>query len=190
MRATGRKYGLRADWWVDERYDPVSSTKAAIAYLKDLHNMFGDWYLALASYNAGEGRLMRATKTLKTKDFWRIARTRYIRAETKGYIPAFIAAVKVCQDPTRYGLEPPKPENYHFEMIRVKPMTDLKVIAKCCGIKPEAVSRLNPGLLRNLSPPGSDALIRKRESAGSGTGLEKAKRCRASRHATRPPSTP
>ena len=92
ISATGRRYGLRVDYWADERADPEKSARAAAAYMKDLYELFGDWYLALAAYNAGEGKIRRALARSGEKDFWGIARTRYIRTETKNHIPAILAA--------------------------------------------------------------------------------------------------
>ncbi|HYV85562.1 MAG TPA: transglycosylase SLT domain-containing protein, partial [Patescibacteria group bacterium] len=92
MSFTGRKYNLRIDAWIDERSDFEKATRAAAAYLRDLHERYGDWYLAMAAYNAGEGKIDRAVARAHSKDFWTIAKTRYIRAETKSYVPAILAS--------------------------------------------------------------------------------------------------
>ncbi len=110
---TGSRYGLRRDYWIDERSDPELSTRAAAAYLKDLHEMFGDWYLAMAAYNAGEGKIQRALGRLGQVDFWAIARTSQIRLETKNYVPAILAAILISKNPEKFGFssrEGPAPD--------------------------------------------------------------------------------
>jgi membrane-bound lytic murein transglycosylase D len=84
---TGKRYGLKANWWVDERRDPEKSTIAATKYLKDLYDMFECWYLAAAGYNAGEGKILNAMKRYRTEDFWELTKYRYLKRETKDYVP-------------------------------------------------------------------------------------------------------
>src|SRR6185503_21032164 len=93
MSATGRRYGLHQDWWVDERSNPEKATHAAARYLKELHSMFGDWSLAMAGYNAGEGKVIRAISRYGTNDYWRLRKTRGFRRETKNYVPMIHAAI-------------------------------------------------------------------------------------------------
>ncbi len=154
IASTARKYGLRVDWWIDERSNPEKSARAAATYLKDLYGMFGDWYLAMAAYNAGEGKIMRALKRSKNKDFWGIAKTRYIRRETKNYVPAVLASILIAKNPARFGFQ----ENYdpplEYDKVVVDSTTDLRVIAKCAGTSVEEIKRLNPALYRMQTPPG------------------------------------
>ena len=103
MRETGRRYGLRVDSYVDERRDPLRSTVAAALYMKDLYNVFHSWYLAVAAYNAGEGRIMNTIMRSKTRDFWEMARRKVLPNETMNYIPKFIAATMIGTDPQKYG---------------------------------------------------------------------------------------
>ncbi len=103
MPATGKLYGLKIDWWIDERKDPVKSTYAAAEHLKDLHNLFGSWPLALASYNAGAGKVQRAVLRTRSDDFWDLKASRYIRKETKNYVPKFMAATIIAKNPESYG---------------------------------------------------------------------------------------
>ena len=103
---TGKRYGLKVNWWVDERRDPEKSTIAAAKYLKDLYDMFECWYLAAAGYNAGEAKIARAMKRYRTEDFWELARTPYLKKETRDYVPQIIAAAVIAKDPEQYGLPP------------------------------------------------------------------------------------
>ena len=92
---TGRRYGLRIDQYVDERRDPMRATIAAAMYLKDLHNVFQNWYLAMAAYNAGEGRILGAIMRSGTRDFWEMVKKRSLPSETMNYIPKFLAATTI-----------------------------------------------------------------------------------------------
>jgi membrane-bound lytic murein transglycosylase D len=108
ISATGRRYGLDVNWWVDERRDVEKSTIAAVQYLKDLNAMYGSWYLAWASYNAGEAKIGRAIKKYKTTDFWGLCNGSYLRPETKNYVPKLIAAAIISKNRKQFGFE----ENY------------------------------------------------------------------------------
>ncbi|MCB9029736.1 MAG: lytic transglycosylase domain-containing protein [Deltaproteobacteria bacterium] len=103
MKPTGRSYGLKINWLSDERKDPIRSTWAAARHLKDLYEMFGDWYLALAAYNAGQGAIRRAIERSGTRDFWQLARKGYIRKQTADYVPKFIAATIITENLHDYG---------------------------------------------------------------------------------------
>ena len=99
ITTTGRKYNLKINSWIDERRHPYKSTRAAAAYLADLYDEFDDWYLAVAAYNAGEGKIKQAIRKYKTRDFWKIAQTRYLHLETKRYVPKLIAAILIAPRP-------------------------------------------------------------------------------------------
>ena len=101
---TGRRYGMQVDWWVDERRDPELATEAAIGYLTFLYKRFGDWFLATAAYNSGEGKIDRAIQRYGTRDFWEMSKGDYLRQETKDYVPKIIAAAILGRYPDRYGL--------------------------------------------------------------------------------------
>jgi len=153
---TGKKYGLKVDWWVDERRDPEKSTVAAAKYLKDLYDMFESWYLAAAGYNAGEKKIANAMKRYRTEDFWELTKYRYLKKETKDYVPQMIAAALIAKDPEKYGftnIEYQDPLRY--EKVKVSPVTDLNLIAKACEIPLEELKELNPELLRWCTPPES-----------------------------------
>jgi len=105
MPTTARKYGLTVNWWIDERLDPYRSTIAAAKYLTDLYDMFGDWYLVLAAYNAGEAKIQKALKQSKKNDFFHIARPRYLHRETRMYVPKFMAILKIIRNLEELGFE-------------------------------------------------------------------------------------
>src|SRR6266478_6359637 len=153
---TSRRYGLLTDFWVDERRDPDKATVAAAKYLKDLRARFhGDWYLAWAGYNAGEGKISRAIRNEKTTDFWRMmGKGRTLRAETKHYVPKLIAAALIAKHPERFGFRVDYDEPREFEEVRVPDATDLHVLANAAGITFEDFRDLNPELRRFCTPPG------------------------------------
>lgn len=103
ISATGKRYGLKVNWWLDERRDIKRSTEAAISYLKDLYNMFGSWELAAAAYNAGEAKVARSLERYGTADFWALSRTRYFKPETRNYVPKMMAAAIVAKNYKQFG---------------------------------------------------------------------------------------
>ena len=151
---TAKRYGLKINWWVDERRDPIKATIAASEYLSDLYGMFGSWNLALAAYNAGEGKILKALKKTKTDDFWAIRETKYIRKETKNYVPAYIAATAIALDPESFGFENVAyhPPLEYDEVIINSPMR-LKTIAKLIEVEVEDIKELNPELRQSCTPP-------------------------------------
>lgn len=154
IKSTGRRYGLKVNDWVDERRDPEKSTIAAAEYLKDLYDMFGHWYLAAAAYNAGERKVLKAMQRSKNDDFWELAETRYLKRETKDYVPKMIAGALIAKYPESYGftdIEYLDPVEY--EKIPLKGAYDLKVISRECGIEHETLRLLNPELRTNFTPP-------------------------------------
>lgn len=153
MPHTGKLYGLRIDWWVDERKDPVKSTYAAAEHLKDLHNLFGSWPLALASYNAGAGKVQRALLRTQSDDFWDLKSSRYIRRETKNYIPKYMAATIIAKNPEAYGFSAAEVEPYVFDEVVIAESTDLRLIAQCAGTTYDVIKELNPELKRWITPP-------------------------------------
>jgi membrane-bound lytic murein transglycosylase D len=157
MSFTGRKYNLRIDPWVDERSDFEKATRAAAGYLRDLHERYGDWYLAMAAYNAGEGKIDRAVARARTKDFWAIAKTRYIRAETKSYVPAILASILIDKSPADYGFDVQIDPPLQWETAEIDKPTDLQVIADATGSTLEAIRFLNPELRGLVTPPISTA---------------------------------
>ena len=158
IRSTGRIYGLSANAWVEERRDPVKATRAAARYLKRLFEISGDWYLATSSYNAGPLTLDRAIQNLGTRNFWDLSRSRWLRTETKNYVPELCAAILVGRNPDRYGLNIQPLRPYVFETVLVPSMTSLLLLARCADTDVATLKALNPELLRSSTPPGSYTL--------------------------------
>ncbi|MBI1752037.1 MAG: LysM peptidoglycan-binding domain-containing protein [Acidobacteria bacterium] len=155
IRSTGRIYGLNGNAWVEERRDPVKATRAAARYLKRLYEITGDWYLAASSYNAGPLTLDRAIQNLGTRNFWDLARSRWLRTETKNYVPELCAAILVGRNPERYGLRIAPLAPYAYETVNVASMTSLTVLARCANTDASTLKGLNPELLRGSTPPGA-----------------------------------
>lgn len=155
IRSTGNIYGLKTDGWIDERRDPIKATYAAAGFFRDLHDEFGDWYLAMAGYNAGPGRVRQAIASTGSRDFWGHAEDRHaLRAETRDYVPKYIAATIMAKDPQRFGFRDIDYEDpLDFDIARVDSQTDISVIAKCAGAPEEEVARLNAHLVRGATPP-------------------------------------
>lgn len=159
IHSTGRVYGLKLNSWVDERRDPEKSTRAAAHYLKKLYRDFGDWYLAMAAYNAGEGRIQRAMHRSRRNNFWAIASTNHIRPETKNYVPKFIAAALIAKNPSRFGFRHIRYEEpLTYDVVRVKGPLDLEVAAELAGVDFLELKGLNPELTLGMTPHGNYAL--------------------------------
>lgn len=160
IESTGRMYGLNNDWWRDERRDVEKATRAAARYLKDLYARFDDWYLAVAAYNAGPGKILNAIRRYNTRDFWRLAQGSYLRPETKRYIPKLLAAIIIAKEPEKYGfseLEYAPP--LEFDTVVVPRPTDLEVVAQITGVDYDTLKVLNPELKRWCTPPGVENYI-------------------------------
>ena len=154
IRSTGRIYGLTGNAWIEERRDPVKATRAAARYLKRLYQVSGDWYLALAGYNAGPLTPERAVQALGTRNYWDIYRSRFLRNETKNYVPSLCAAILVGRFPERYGLNVMQLRPYAFEPVEIERQTSLSVIARLASTDIGTLRELNPELLRATTPPG------------------------------------
>jgi len=154
ISATGRRYGLRIDWWADERRDAEKSTHAAAAYLRDLYGMFESWPLATAAYNAGEGKIQRAVTRYKSDEFSELIRHRYLKQETKDYVPKMLAALTIAKDPDKYGFGDVAYEApLDLRTVSVPGGTDLSAVATLLEIPVEAVREWNPELRRFCTPP-------------------------------------
>lgn len=154
IRSTGRLYGLKINSYLDERRNPVKATHAAIAFLSDLYEQFGDWHLAVAAYNAGGRKISRGLKRYKCKNFWELAQKRYLKLETKRYVPKLIAAIIIAKDPEKYGFthinyEPP----LAYETVEVPRWTSLRAAAVACDTGFEELRNLNRELRKLITPP-------------------------------------
>jgi membrane-bound lytic murein transglycosylase D len=151
---TGRRYGMRIDWWIDERSDPEIAARASASYLRDLYEEFQSWELALAAYNGGEGRVRRSIRHAGTDDFWELIRRRYFRRETRNYVPAIMAATLIAKNPDHFGFgHVVKQKPVGFEVVTVPTPTDVEVIAKSANASVEEIRDLNPALRRMQTPP-------------------------------------
>lgn len=160
MPATGKEHGLTQNWFLDERSDPEKATRAAAQYLKSLNRMFdGDWNLAMASYNAGPGRLQRAVKQSKTNDYWKLTETsRYLPKETRNYVPMIMAAVLIAKNPEAYGFEMPTVAPLAYDRVTVPDALDLRTVAEWTNVAIDDIRELNPELRRTTTPLGSHDL--------------------------------
>jgi membrane-bound lytic murein transglycosylase D len=156
MKGTAKVYGLRVDSYVDERRDPIKSTVAAARYLRDLYDLFGAWPLAMAAYNAGEGKVMRALQKARAESFSEISKTRLIRRETKEYVPRFMAATIIARNPDRYGFTQESAEPHQFDEAIITRPVHFRAIANVTGIPYEELRLLNPELRRDATPPGNE----------------------------------
>jgi membrane-bound lytic murein transglycosylase D len=158
MRATGRDYGLNENdsYWLDERRDPEKSTRAAMRYLKDLYAEFGDWHLALASYNCGQGRVRRAVERsgISNPTFWDIRER--LPKETEYYVPLYIATATIAMNPEKYGFDVSDLEledAYAYDTYTLSEPVNLDILAKCANITEEDLQGLNPELVKGCTPP-------------------------------------
>jgi membrane-bound lytic murein transglycosylase D len=168
MATTARGVGLRVDWWIDERRDPVRSTHAAVRFLRELNGQFGSMYLAAAAYNGGPGRIARGlTRYAGDLDgtegddlFFALAEKDYLHAETRDYVPQLIAAALVGKDPSRYDMEIVPRAPFAYDSVRVAPLTPLSAIASASGATVGEIRQLNPQVLRGLVPAGAPLVLR------------------------------
>ncbi|GMV23104.1 MAG: hypothetical protein AMXMBFR57_30530 [Acidimicrobiia bacterium] len=160
MPATGKEHDLKQDWFLDERSDPEKATRAAAQYLKTLNLMFdGDWNLAMASYNAGPGRLQRAVKRSKLNDYWKLTETsKYLPKETRNYVPMILAAAIIAKNPTQYGFEPGVADPLAYDRVTVPDALDLRTVAEWTDASIEEIRDLNPELRRTTTPVGTHEL--------------------------------
>lgn len=157
MPYTGRMYGLEQDWYKDERRDPIKATVAAARYLTKLYGDFGSWEVAAAAYNAGEGKLSRAIMKYKTEDFWDISKGRYLKDETKNYVPKIMALAIIGKNLKSFGFDDVEfHEPLDFDEVTVKGATDLVKLSEVLGVEFEEIQRLNPEVLRWFTPPNMD----------------------------------
>jgi len=159
MPSTGRRYGLTINPWVDERRDPEKATRAAARYLKDLHATFDDWHLALAAYNCGTACVRRALRRseARTPSYWDVHE--YLPSETQGYVPMFIAAARIMENPEAFGIEPPEepasPLAYDYVPVHGSRLS-LRTVARLADTTRSAIASLNPELRRSRVPPSKE----------------------------------
>ncbi len=152
ITGTGKLYGLRQDYWVDDRFDPEKATRAAARHLKDLHDEFGDWYLAMAAYNAGPRRIERAVQRSGNRDFWTLAQKRHLPRETRSYVPLILAATLIGKNPEAYGFTLPSGSALEFDVVELDAPIDLETAAKSAGTTVDEMKVLNPELRHWVTP--------------------------------------
>ena len=150
--STGIHYDLNRNWYVDERRDPEKATRAACEYLTDLYKQFDNWYLALAAYNAGGGRISRAQRLHQTSDFWQL---HALPRETRNYVPFFLAATIIGNDPGKYGFKLPKNNPLKYEVAEIEKSADLSILAQSAGISLATLKQYNPELRQSATPTTS-----------------------------------
>ena len=155
--STGKNYGLKRDWYIDERRDPIKATHAACEYLKDLNEQFDNWYLALAAYNCGSGRISRASKLHQTYDFWQM---HSLPRESRNYIPYYLAAAIIMKYPEKYGFTIPKVKPFSYEEVVLEHSADLAVLSRVAGIKVKTLRKYNPELRQSATPADNPYLLK------------------------------
>jgi membrane-bound lytic murein transglycosylase D len=155
MKGTARQYGLRVDKWIDERRDPEKSTQAAVKYLKNLYTMFGDWYLALTAYNAGEGKVAAAIQRYNSTDLWYLRQKTYLKQESCDFVPKLLAAITIGKQPGEYGFAEPESSapTPPLTKVHIPFSADLKMIAAMAEISLPELKRYNPELCSSRTPP-------------------------------------
>lgn len=152
---TARRYGLKKTAYVDERSDPEKATRAAARYLKDLYEMFGDWSLAMAAYDAGEGKILKGLQRLGAANYWQLASGPFLRRETKEYVPFVFAAALIAKDPASYGFDVVPDPPLRFEVVPVPRSIDLARVGEAVGAPLSELQLLNSELKSRLTPPGA-----------------------------------
>jgi membrane-bound lytic murein transglycosylase D len=153
VRATADEYGLKTDWFIDERSDPEKATRAAAKYLKALYAIFGDWHLALASYNGGPGRVQQALRRSGKTSYWAmLGSTRYLPRETREYVPMILAAIIIAKNPAPYGFDVVPDAPMAFEKVTLSRAVDLRRVAEWTGTTIQEIQDLNPELRRWTTP--------------------------------------
>lgn len=150
IAGTGARYGLKRNWWVDERRDPIKSTEAAAKYLRDLYKEFDDWFLAIAAYNCGEMNVWRAIRREGTRDFWKL---KSLPRQTRDYIPTFMAGIIIAQNPEKYGMIYAPKETWKWDEVTVDRSYEFEHISKVSDVPVPVLRQYNPELRRWVTPP-------------------------------------
>ena len=150
IASTGKMYGLKKDWWVDERRDFEKSTRAAAHYLKDLYKEFGDWYLAFAAYNCGSMRVKKEMRRHNSDDYWKLLR---LPPQTRNYVPNIMAALHMTINPEKYGFAILEKEKMEWRVISIDKTVSLEKISECANLDIGTLQSYNPELKQATIPP-------------------------------------
>lgn len=155
IAATGRRYGLKKNYYMDERQDPLRATRSAARYLKDLHRVFDSWYLAMAAYNAGEMRILQSIMKANSRNFWEIVEKKALPRETMNYVPKFLAASIIGHNPEKYGFKITTTEVLpEMKLVDVPRQVKLSSIARSTGVPLSILKKYNGHLKRKMTPSG------------------------------------
>ena len=153
IASTGKMYGLKKNWWIDERRDFEKSTRAAAHYLKDLYKEFGDWYLAFAAYNCGSTRVKKEMKRHQSDDYWKLKR---LPPQTRNYVPNIMAAIFISNDPQKYGFYVSTDEQFEWRLVDIDKTVSLSQISECAKLDVDILQNYNPELKQGTIPPLKD----------------------------------
>jgi peptidoglycan lytic transglycosylase D len=159
MSYRGKQYGLEHSWWLDERQDPEKATRAAARHLRDLYDMFGDWYLVMAAYNSGPGTVQHAIERTGYADFWELYKANVLPQETRNYVPIILALTLISKDPVRYGIEFTPDEPLQVDRVEPGHPVDLRLVSDTIDVDIDTLRLLNPQLLRLVTPADPHFLL-------------------------------
>lgn len=151
ISATGKYYGLRNNWWFDERRDVLKASTAAAEHLQDLYERFDDWYLALSGYNCNPRKVELNMRRYHTRDFWKLKR---LPRQTRNYVPTYLAATIIAREPEKFGFYITKQKPFVADTVLISESIDLNVVAKLVDTTYARIRELNPAVLRWVTPPG------------------------------------
>jgi membrane-bound lytic murein transglycosylase D len=160
MAYRGKQYGLEHSWWVDERQDPEKATRAAAQHLRDLYDMFGDWYLVMAAYNSGPGTVQHAVERTGYADFWELYKLNVLPQETRNYVPIIVALTLIAKDPARYGIDVTPDAPVEVDRVQVGHPVDLRLVSETIDVDLDTLRLLNPQLLRLVTPSDPRFVLR------------------------------
>jgi len=156
----GNEYGLKRSWWVDERMDPEKATRAAAQHLRDLYELYGDWYLAMAAYNCGPGNVQKGIERTGYADFWELYKRNVLPKETKNYVPIILALTLIAKDAAHYGISVDPEQPAEVDTLKLGRAIDLRLVAETIDVDVETLRSLNPSLLRMTTPDDPGFVLR------------------------------
>lgn len=162
----GQQYGLRHNWWIDERQDPEKATRAAAQHLRDLYGLFGDWYLAMAAYNCGPGNVQKGIERTGYADFWELYKRNVLPRETKNYVPIIIALTLIAKDAAHYSIQADPETPVPTDVVKPGRPIDLRLVAETIDVDVETLRSLNPSLLRMATPDDPSFELRLPQGTG------------------------